>query len=80
MERNLGQVGVASVDDRLAQTYAELKDRCVRSGHALGQKAHDGDRWIAATAIRYEIPLVSHDGVFNSVPGLSLIIERGCDA
>lgn len=75
MEHHIRQVAVVRVDDRLAWTYAELKDRCVRLGHALGQKTHDGDRWIAVTAIRYEIPLISHDGVFQNVPGLSLITE-----
>ncbi|MGH8900916.1 MAG: PIN domain-containing protein [Egibacteraceae bacterium] len=80
MEQRIRQVAVVGVDDDLAWTYAELKDRCVRSGHALGQKPHDGDRWIAATAIRYEIPLISHDGVFKNVPGLSLITALGDSA
>jgi len=66
---------VAGVDDRLTTTYAELKDDCVRTGHALGQKLHDGDRWIAATAIRYGIPLISDDSIFCNAPGLQLITE-----
>jgi hypothetical protein len=36
---------------------------------------HDGYRWIAATAKRYAIPLVSHDGIFRNAPGLDLITE-----
>jgi predicted nucleic acid-binding protein len=39
-------------------------------GHALSQREHDADRWIAATAIRLGIPLVSNDGVFAHAPGL----------
>jgi predicted nucleic acid-binding protein len=42
------------------------------SGHPLGSKVHDGDRWIAATAIRLGLPLASHDAVFNGAPGLEL--------
>lgn len=34
---------------------------------------HDGDRWIAATAIRLGVPLASHDRLFNGAPGLRLI-------
>ena len=30
------------------------------------------DRWIAATAIRLGIPLVSNDTIFKAVPGLTL--------
>jgi tRNA(fMet)-specific endonuclease VapC len=37
------------------------------------RKVHDGDRWIAATALRLGVPLVSHDGVFKDVPVLQLI-------
>lgn len=42
-------------------------------GHALAGKPHDGDRWIAATAIRLGAPLVSHDRVFVGAPGLELL-------
>ena len=75
LEMRIARLRVAGVDDRLTMTYAELKDRCVRAGHALGQKLHDGDRWIAATAIRYGIPLISDDGIFCNTPGLQLITE-----
>ncbi len=34
---------------------------------------HDGDRWVAATAIRLGVPLVSHDRLFTEAPGLQLI-------
>jgi predicted nucleic acid-binding protein len=38
----------------------------------LAQREHDADRWIAATALRLDIPLVSNDGNFTDVPGLIL--------
>jgi predicted nucleic acid-binding protein len=37
-----------------------------------GQKEHDADRWVAATALRLDIPLVSNDAIFENVPGLHL--------
>ena len=45
---------------------------CERIGHALCQRNHDADRWIAATALRLRIPLVSNDGIFENAPGLEL--------
>lgn len=37
----------------------------------MGQKGHDGDRWIAATAVRLEVPLVTHDAIFRAEPGVT---------
>lgn len=56
----------------LLGAYVDLRVRCVRAGHALAQSDHETDRWIAATAIRLGVPLVSHDAVFRGAPGLML--------
>ena len=56
----------------LVLVYAHLRVDCRRIGHALTQREHDADRWIAATAIRLGIPLVSNDNIFRDVPGLEL--------
>lgn len=56
----------------LVLTYARLRVSCERIGHALSQREHNADRWVAATAIRLAIPLVSNDGIFRNVPGLML--------
>ena len=61
----------------LIATYAQLRVDCWRAGHALAQRDHDADRWIAATAIRLGIPLVSHDRVFENAPGLMLESAHG---
>lgn len=76
VEARIRAAAVAPYDDKLAWTYARLKNELVARGHGLGQKQHDGDRWIAATALRYGIPLVAHDGIFKDVPGLSLVTEN----
>lgn len=52
--------------------YAQLRADCEAAGHALGQKEHTADRWIAATAIRLGIPLVSNDRIFRGAPILKL--------
>jgi predicted nucleic acid-binding protein len=54
-------------------TCAILRMRCKQIGHALGDKPHDGDRWIAAAAMRIGVPLASHHGLFDRAPGLVLI-------
>jgi predicted nucleic acid-binding protein len=73
LERGLAELTVVQPDDETITVCAELRLRCQQVGHALGDKVHDGDRWIAATAIRLSLPLVSHDGVFLAAPGLSII-------
>lgn len=61
----------------LIATYAQLRVDCQRAGHALAQREHDADRWIAATAIRLGVPLVSHDRIFEHAPGLVLESAHG---
>jgi predicted nucleic acid-binding protein len=75
LDVRIGRLRVAGVDERIVDTYAQLKAECRKQGHGLSDKIHDGDRWIAATAVRYGIPLVSHDGIFKDTPRLHLITE-----
>jgi predicted nucleic acid-binding protein len=62
-------------DPKMAAIAARLRVDCERIGHALAAKEHEGDRWVAATAIRLGVPLVAHDGIFFDAPGLQLITE-----
>lgn len=73
LERDLSQFVIVQPDDELMQVCAELRARCEQVGHALGQKIHEADRWIAATAIRLGIELVSDDAAFRDAPGLAVI-------
>jgi predicted nucleic acid-binding protein len=73
LERRIAELNVVQPDDEMITVCAALRADCQRIGHPLGDKIHDGDRWIAATAIRLRVPLVSHDRVFNDVPNLQLI-------
>jgi predicted nucleic acid-binding protein len=72
MEATIERVEVVHSGPELVAVYAQLRADCVAAGHALGQKEHTADRWIAATAIRLGIPLVSNDGIFRGAPGLEL--------
>lgn len=55
--------------ERLVDSYADLRHRCVTIGHGLSQKEHEADRWVAATALWLDLPLVAHDRIFGNVPG-----------
>jgi len=73
LDRRIAELTVVQPDDEMINVCAQLRQRCQRIGHGLGDKVHDGDRWIAAAAIRLGVPLVSHDGLFVDAPGLELI-------
>jgi tRNA(fMet)-specific endonuclease VapC len=77
LERRVAQLTVVQPDDAMISACAELRDRCREVGHALAGKQHDGDRWIAATALRLGLPLVSHDRLFAGAPGLELLRAEG---
>lgn len=65
------------VDSETIEAVAQLRDRCRLAGHALHQRAHNADLWIAAAAIRWGVPLIAHDAVFIECPGLDLRTELG---
>lgn len=60
-------------DAEIIRCNAQLFADCRQQGHALQDKIHTGDRWIAACAIAKEVPLLSGDGIFNGVPGLLIM-------
>lgn len=84
LRRNWGAIRMRKLEARITEAetvhsgpelvlaYARLRVNCERIGHALSQREHNADRWVAATAIRLAIPLVSNDGIFRDVPGLML--------
>lgn len=73
LERRVAELVVIQPDDEMIRLCAELRQACRKIGHLLGSKVHDGDRWIAAAAIRLGLPLLSHDGVFDAAPRLELL-------
>lgn len=70
LERVLAQLVVVQPDDDLMRVCAQLRADSWTSGHALGHKVHEADRWIAATAMVLGIELVTGDEVFRNVAGL----------
>ncbi|MDQ6848390.1 MAG: PIN domain-containing protein [Actinomycetota bacterium] len=67
LERGLARLVVVQPDDDLMRTCVELRAACLAAGHALGQKVHEADRWIAATAIALGVELISVDGLHREI-------------
>lgn len=66
----MARLVVVQPDDELIVVCARLRADCEQLGHALGQKIHEADRWIASTAIMLGVELISDDAVFDRVRGL----------
>ena len=61
-----------SPDTETARTWAFVKAECERKGRPIGH----ADAWIAATALRFNVPLITHNARdFESVPDLTVITE-----
>ena len=73
LERLVRTTLVLAPDDLTATTFAQLRLACERIGHPLHQKVHAGDLWIAATAVRRNLPLVTDDAVFERCPDLRVV-------
>lgn len=73
LERRLAELTVVQTDDEMIGVCPELRQSCRPLGHPLSSKINDGDRWIAAAAIRLGLPLVSDDGVLKAAPRLVLL-------
>lgn len=71
LEAHLASAEIVHSGPDLIEIYAQLRVDCQRGGAALAQREHDADRWIAATAVRLGLPLVSNDGIFKNAPGLT---------
>jgi predicted nucleic acid-binding protein len=77
MEKFISRTTVVMPDNDLVMTCARLRADCRSGGHSLHQKIHEADRWIAATGLRYNLPVVTNGRIFVGVPGLVAIVENG---
>jgi len=57
LERFIRRFLIIPYDLELAKSWARLSAHCQR----IGRRLEAGDAWIAATAVRFRIPLVTHD-------------------
>ncbi|MGP0103451.1 MAG: PIN domain-containing protein [Solirubrobacteraceae bacterium] len=75
LSRLIARARVLPVDIDTIEAVAQPRNECRQIGHGLHQRGHNADLWIAATAIRWRIPLVAHDAIFDGCPGLELRTE-----
>ena len=62
-----------SADETVCLLWAEVKN----NAHRIGRSISCEDAWIAATALAYDVPLVTHNpSDFYNVPGLTVITEK----
>lgn len=73
LRAQLDRTATIGVDESVIDAYATLVAECRRTGHALQQKQHTADRWIAACAIAKDVELLAGDGIFAGTPGLRLV-------
>lgn len=73
LARSLADLDVVQTEQRLIETCADLRTWASRAGHPLGQKIHEADRWIAATAVVLDLELVAGDRIYDRVPGLTVL-------
>lgn len=73
LARSLADLDAVQTSQQLIERCAELRAGASRAGHPLGQKIHEADRWVAATALTLDLELVAGDRVFDRVPGLSIL-------
>jgi tRNA(fMet)-specific endonuclease VapC len=60
-------------DEAICRVWAEVIWRCER----VGQPISENDAWIAACALRYDAPIVTHNRRdFEPVPDLQIISEN----
>lgn len=70
LERDVRSYLLLPFDDALARRWAEMSVQLKRAGRTIS----DADGWIAATALRHDVALVTHNPRhFQHVSGLTVI-------
>ena len=64
---------LAPFSEALCLRWAQVMDNAIRTGRPIST----ADAWVAATALVYAVPLVTHNQEdFAGVPGLTIISEQ----
>lgn len=70
LDRLILRAGVMPPLDEVTGAYVDVRTWAVRTGHGLGAKDHEADRWVAAVAMAAKLPLATEDSIFEDVLGL----------
>jgi predicted nucleic acid-binding protein len=66
----LGGVQTLAVDDEVAKIWARLRVELAEAGRRINVN----DLWIAATAVRHGVPVVTQDDDFAALEGLTGVL------
>lgn len=70
LNQALRHYAIVPFESRLTHTWAEIAAH--RS--SMGRPIECGDCWIAATAVRHGLPLITHNAShYNDIPGLQVV-------
>jgi tRNA(fMet)-specific endonuclease VapC len=73
LREELRKYMLAPLTEAMCLRWAQIMDNAQRTGHPIST----GDGWIAATALTYAVPLVTHNSKdFAGVLGLTIISEN----
>ncbi len=67
----IASVGTIQVSPAVQTAYVDLTVWAKVHAHAIHQKVHTADRWIAATAIAHGLEIAAGDSVYESIPQLT---------
>lgn len=73
MNQILSSTSTVPVTEDVVDAFVALTVRCQHAGHALAQKEHVADRWVAASAIALARPLLALDRIYEGTPDLELL-------
>ena len=61
------------VSREVVDAFVSLTVECRAVGHPVAQKQHVADRWVAATAVALDRPLLALNRVYAEMPRLNLL-------
>ena len=65
----LRRVTFAPVDDPVTRRYAQVRQALRNAGTPIPEN----DVWVSATAVQYQLPVLSRDAHFDVVPGVKRV-------
>lgn len=73
LETHLEKYVVLPFDIALCRLWGEIRAECRAKGRPISPQ----DAWVAATALRYDLPLVTHNPTdFESIDRLAIVTEK----
>ncbi|MDN5724967.1 MAG: PIN domain-containing protein [Propionibacteriales bacterium] len=73
LEAKLATTPTILVDSEVIKAFANIRAECRKLGHALADKQHMGDAWIAATGRAHGLALLSGDAIYAGALGVLLL-------